>query len=511
MTALRRDLHHRSELADRSSRVCPTGNLKFLRCAKLFACWSEPTANCACFGTTWKLSSKQRTKMMAAAEVDTSRRVRSAEDDADSSDEETEDVAHSSTEGQASGGQVIPNVPAPEACASADRPSASLATGRATTRSPSCRCPRSEAPFSSPRPPLSAGLANDEVPCICCAEDTDPLNGPQVQQSAVYAEGVVSVQSRVQSSVTTSASTGPVTRTLHLTTTISSVSPAVPVCYGYTRRCANSCTTVCVPLLVDHVARQAGRASHGIVRQPSIRRRSVASSGKNYLSSHYPARGSLSPRPEYGFKADEVEGHSESGPNSLPRVCATAAVTVKELAASLKDPEKNSDEPIRFFFTTPSPTVENSAGLEATGGPASRRHFVEEARTPPVGPAKAVPEGRELGVTGTSPSNNADSGCPAPKVPERPTDLPSKKRPQDVGRVTAEVLSTLYEPFGPVRPVLLRQAAEICSCKYFGDVHRFKSHFLLPVAQLLRFVKTEVHQLKAKAACSPTVEFHIPE
>lgn len=448
---------------------------------------------------------------MMAAEVDTSRRVRSAEDDADSSDEETEDVAHSSTVGLASGGQVIPNVPAPEACAEADRRSASLATGRATARSPSCRCPRSEAPFSSPRPPLSAGLANDEVPCICCAEDTDSLNGLQVQQSAVYAEGAVSVQSRLQSSVTTSASMGPVTRTVHLTTTISSVSPAVPVCYGYSRRCANSYTTVCVPLLVDHAARQAGRASHGIVRQPSIRRRSVPSSAKNYLSSHYPARRSPSPRPEYDFKADEVEGHSEKGPNSLPRVCATAAVTVKELAASLKDPEKNSDEPIRFFFTTPSPTVENSAGLEATSGPVSRRHCVAEAPAPPVGPAKAVPEGRELGVTGTAPSNDADSGGPAPKVPERPTDLPSKKRPQDVGRVTAEVLSSLYEPFGPVRPVLLRQAAEICSCKYFGDVLRFKSHFLLPVAQLLQFVKTEVYQLKAKATCSPTVEFHIPE
>ncbi|KAH7978267.1 hypothetical protein HPB49_004942 [Dermacentor silvarum] len=71
------------------------------------------------------------------------------------------------------------------------------------------------------------------------------------------------------------------------------------------------------------------------------------------------------------------------------------------------------------------------------------------------------------------------------------TDSTLVKRAQDVGRVTTEVLSSLYEPFVSVRSVILRQASEVCSCKYFGDVRRFKTHFLLPVAHLLRLVKTE--------------------
>uniref|UniRef100_L7LXD1 Putative phospholipid binding protein n=1 Tax=Rhipicephalus pulchellus TaxID=72859 RepID=L7LXD1_RHIPC len=138
-----------------------------------------------------------------------------------------------------------------------------------------------------------------------------------------------------------------------------------------------------------------------------------------------------------------------------------------------------------------------------------------------VGAAQALVKGEHCVAEARPPSVNSNEGAwrccknsegpggapnkndgPVPKVPERPTDLPSKKRAQDVGRVTTEVLSSLYEPFVSVRSVILRQASEVCSCKYFGDVHRFKTQFLLPVAHLLRLVKTEVHQMKEKATCS---------
>ncbi|XP_070386938.1 puratrophin-1-like isoform X5 [Dermacentor albipictus] len=432
---------------------------------------------------------------------ETSRRLSSADEDADSSEDETEDIVSECTTSEDSGGHGDSHVssarPGAEVHAS---DSAAAGDTKVLSRTPSCRCPRSEAPFSARRLVQSAGLANDEVPCICCSvEDTDSLGELQVQQTASYGINSVSVQSRLESSVMTSISTGPVTRTVHVTTTVSSVSPVETLRGGFSRRCINSLTTVCVPRLVDRFNWQPGRVHHGIVRQPSIRRRSGSSVAKSHLASHCLSHNSSNrAEPELDLTSDERRNACS---NESLRVCNEATVTVKELAASLKDLEEDTDEPIRFFFTAPSPTLEHPFVVGAAQALVKEGHSVAEAPPPSANSTEDVwrcCSKRE--DTGGSP-NKCDS--PVPKVPERPTDLPSKKRAQDVGRVTTEVLSSLYEPFVSVRSVILRQASEVCSCKYFGDVHRFRSHFLLPVAHLLRLVKTEVQQMKEKAMCSP--------
>ncbi|CAN8024841.1 unnamed protein product, partial [Ixodes persulcatus] len=65
------------------------------------------------------------------------------------------------------------------------------------------------------------------------------------------------------------------------------------------------------------------------------------------------------------------------------------------------------------------------------------------------------------------------------------------QRSQDVGRVTADLLSSAYEPFESVRTVVVRQASDILFCKFFGDLPRFRSEFLEPVAQLLDLIKAK--------------------
>ncbi|KAK8768175.1 hypothetical protein V5799_015360 [Amblyomma americanum] len=337
-----------------------------------------------------------------------------AEEDADSSDDETEDSKCATPE-DAGGSDV------PLAEGQAPVPLAATKT-KAVSRSPSCRCPRSEAPFSALRLVQSAGLANDEVPCICCTDDADSLSELQVQQSALYSEGSVSVQSRLESSVTTSASAGPVTRTVHVTTTVSSVSPVEPFRGGYSRRCLNSMTTVCVPLLVDRFTWQSGRVPHAIVRQPSIRRRSGSSAARANLSSQCLARSSARAEPD--FTADGLKEDAVACANNSPRVRDETAVTVKELAASLKHLEKDTDEPIRFFFTTPSPTVENSVGFGATHGLVKQGQCAVEARPPSLALTENVWRCHRRDDTGAA---RAKGGGPVPKVPERPTDLPSKK------------------------------------------------------------------------------------
>ncbi|XP_075733654.1 uncharacterized protein LOC119176380 isoform X3 [Rhipicephalus microplus] len=437
-----------------------------------------------------------------AAETETSRRMCSTEDDADSSDDETEDIATECATTKQSGGQVDPRVATVEPSTEA-HPSVSAAAGdaKALSRTPSCRCPRSEAPFSARRLVQSAGSVNDEVPCICCStEDADSLGELQVYHTASYATGSVSVESRLKSSLTTSMSSGPVTRTVHVTTTVSSVSPVETLRGSFSRRCMHSLTTVCVPLLVDRFSWQSGRVHHGIVRQPSFRRRSGSSMAKGHLASDCLAQSSSTAQPQLGFPSDEVKEAPSTFSNKSRPVCDGTTVSVKELAASLKDLEEDTDEPIRFFFTAPSPTQEQPSTVGAAQALAKGEHCVADAQPLSVNSNSGVWRCRKNSEGPGGALNK--NGSHVLKVPERPTELPSKKRAQDVGRVTTEVLSSLYEPFVSVRSVILRQASEVCSCKYFGDVHRFKTHFLLPVAHLLRLVKTEVHEMKGKATCS---------
>ncbi|XP_075733656.1 uncharacterized protein LOC119176380 isoform X5 [Rhipicephalus microplus] len=433
---------------------------------------------------------------------ETSRRMCSTEDDADSSDDETEDIATECATTKQSGGQVDPRVATVEPSTEA-HPSVSAAAGdaKALSRTPSCRCPRSEAPFSARRLVQSAGSVNDEVPCICCStEDADSLGELQVYHTASYATGSVSVESRLKSSLTTSMSSGPVTRTVHVTTTVSSVSPVETLRGSFSRRCMHSLTTVCVPLLVDRFSWQSGRVHHGIVRQPSFRRRSGSSMAKGHLASDCLAQSSSTAQPQLGFPSDEVKEAPSTFSNKSRPVCDGTTVSVKELAASLKDLEEDTDEPIRFFFTAPSPTQEQPSTVGAAQALAKGEHCVADAQPLSVNSNSGVWRCRKNSEGPGGALNK--NGSHVLKVPERPTELPSKKRAQDVGRVTTEVLSSLYEPFVSVRSVILRQASEVCSCKYFGDVHRFKTHFLLPVAHLLRLVKTEVHEMKGKATCS---------
>ncbi|KAH6944193.1 hypothetical protein HPB50_002260 [Hyalomma asiaticum] len=349
------------------------------------------------------------------------------DEDADSSDDETEDVISECTTSEESGDHIDPQVATvePRAEAHASVSTATVET-KALSRTPSCRCPRSEAPFSARRLVQSAGLANDEVPCICCnTEDTDSLGELQVHQTTSYATGSVSVESRLESSLTTSMSSGPVTRTVHVTTTVSSVSPVETLRGSFSRRCMNSLTTVCVPLLVDRFSWQSGRVHHGIVRQPSFRRRSGSSVAKGHLASHCLARSSSAAQPQLGFAPDEVkESFTDCSNKPLP-VCDETTVTVKELAASLKDLEEDTDEPIRFFFTTPSPTLEHPLMVGAAHTLVKEGHCVAEARPLSVSSTEGVwrcCNNRE--GPGVAPNKN-DS--PVPKAPERPTDLPSKK------------------------------------------------------------------------------------
>lgn len=161
---------------------------------------------------------------------------------------------------------------------------------------------------------------------------------------------------------------------------------------------------------------------------------------------------------------------------------------------SLKDLARAPDEPIRFFFTAPSPTTERSSVVLLESPWPPQRHDAHgsvryalhgedlpgKAELPAVVP-KAI----------AAPGFGRDEVF-VPKAAERPKLLPTKKRSQDVGRVTADLLSSAYEPFESVRAVVVRQASDVLFCKFFGDLPRFKSEFLEPVAQLLDLIKAKV-------------------
>ncbi|KAI8759435.1 hypothetical protein BgiBS90_031465, partial [Biomphalaria glabrata] len=67
----------------------------------------------------------------------------------------------------------------------------------------------------------------------------------------------------------------------------------------------------------------------------------------------------------------------------------------------------------------------------------------------------------------------------------------------DIDEILSSTLGALY---GRATPAIIKQAKEVLTSKYGGEVHTFKSEFLDPVLELLHQVlenfSNQVHQLK---------------
>ncbi|XP_064467535.1 uncharacterized protein LOC135378435 isoform X2 [Ornithodoros turicata] len=415
-------------------------------------------------------------------------------------------------------------------------PALSTRTIRRISRNPSCRCPR-------PNNSDPSALLKEEVPCICCSsEDSDDyiedtvsfvcgrgltlVSGSTVLNTRASLNGHATKLGARQRTSLTYASNRNHTETssaasVHLLTTVSAATSSTSAqCTVNINQSSSDCVGTSTSLSIsgykyaksDTVAACASSSrprpvSCGLTAltsrmPPSSARRSVRiddslDKGDTSCSTKV-ATGSEEPFRKVVATSNPEPNKANETPETCTGKDTRSTVSVQQLAQSLRN---NQDDHISFFFTTPSPSLENrtfdtedeerayviqKAGRETRGSELKKVRAVEVDGNGDV--AK-----RELVQCTVDWRKEAESRKPL----QRPRLLPTKKRPSDVVPVIEAALSSLYEPFHSVQVVLLSQTKDIFLRKFFGDIDKFTTFFLQPAVELLSAIKQKVrHALK---------------